>query len=350
MNKSRYLILSTFFILVTVSFGPTTATAFSAPTLPERQFPFSSIFLHLPFHTVQLCPKTITAAGISVAVFLPGLCDEIPPPPEEPEDPAEPEDPTLEFSADPDALEEGDSSTLAWEAENADTCAASEGWDGDKPTSGSESVSPTETTTYTLICEGEGGEVMQSVMVTVTPAPEPEPEGELLISEVYYDVHPDQGVETTGANNNEWVELYNGTNSDIDLSGWKIADTSTSDVIPEGVVIPAGGFLIITATTSTAGFWPEIPENVGMVVLESAIGNGLANGGDSVFLLDAEDNEIDAVSWGASIIAFEPSVPLVTEGNSIARLDLSVDTDTAVDWEEFEIPTPGAMNVVPDPE
>lgn len=350
MKILSYSAISTITVLFVFAAAPSSVSALSWQSVYDGNsieierhvlYPF-------PFHPVlpfKLCPKTITAAGISVAVFLPGLCDEAPPPPEE--EPEVPPAPTLALSATPDGIDEGDSSELAWHSEHTDSCAASDGWSGEKGTSGSEMVSPTDTTTYTLVCDGDDGDVTQSVIVTVTPTPEPEPEGKLLISEVYYDVHPDRGVESTGANNNEWVELYNGTNSDADLSGWKIADTGSADVLPDGTVISAGGFLIITATSSTAGFWPDIPEDVAIVVLGSAIGNGLANGGDKVSLLNAEDDAIDAVSWGTNTSAFDPAMPTVMEGNSIARPDLAVDTDTAADWEEQESPSPGAPNVVP---
>ena len=38
----------------------------------------------------------------------------------------------------------------------------------------------------------------------------------------------------------EWVELYNPTNSDVDLSGWEIASTTVlkkTFTIPDGVVL-----------------------------------------------------------------------------------------------------------------
>jgi len=44
----------------------------------------------------------------------------------------------------------------------------------------------------------------------------------------------------------EWVELYNPTNGDVDLSGWSIASTTVLKktlIIPEGTVITSGDFL-----------------------------------------------------------------------------------------------------------
>jgi hypothetical protein len=46
----------------------------------------------------------------------------------------------------------------------------------------------------------------------------------------------------------EWVELYNPTESDIDLSGWQIASTTVLKktlTIPDGTIISSGDFLNI---------------------------------------------------------------------------------------------------------
>ena len=178
----------------------------------------------------------------------------------------------------------------------------------------------------------------------IPPPPPEETIGHVVISEVHYNVDVAHGVNTTN-DNNEWVELYNGTNETVDLSGWKLVDNTATSTLPEGTLLPAGEFLIITATSSTAGFWPDIPEDVEIIVLGSLIGNSLAAGGDVVLLRDDEDTLVDAVSWGSNTTAFDPSVPGVTQGESVARILLTVDTDTAADWEERGIPSPGLADV-----
>lgn len=45
----------------------------------------------------------------------------------------------------------------------------------------------------------------------------------------------------------EWIEIYNSNNSDVDLSGWQIQDTVgtiTTYTIPQGTIILADGFLV----------------------------------------------------------------------------------------------------------
>lgn len=168
--------------------------------------------------------------------------------------------------------------------------------------------------------------------------PPPAPEGTLLITEVLYDVGDGQGAEPQ----NEWVEIRNGTNSDINLSGYSLHDSSVSfDVLPD-VVLPAGGFAIVTNAADTADFW-TIPDDAVVVVLGSPIGNGLSNAGDHVSLHDASDAIVDSVGWGTDTGAFGVESGLTASaGSSLARTPMDADTDTAADWEENTAPTPGS--------
>lgn len=94
-----------------------------------------------------------------------------PPPP-----PATTTPPTLTFSGSPLNITAGQSSALSWSSTDTTSCTASNGWSGSKGLSGTESVSPTATTTYTLSCDGAGGSVSKQVTIGVsatTPTPPP---------------------------------------------------------------------------------------------------------------------------------------------------------------------------------
>lgn len=179
-------------------------------------------------------------------------------------------------------------------------------------------------------------------VVPPPPPPPPPPgdngdgEGMLLITEVYYDVDGTHGVETT----NEWVEIYNGTDQAADLSGWMIGDSAGSDVLPEGTVLASNAFMVVSDDASTETFW-SLPDGTVFVALDSAIGNGLANGGDAVYLKNVAAEIIDSMSYGTNTDAFDPSVPAVAPGHSIMRTDINSDTDTAADWSDAEFPGPG---------
>ena len=93
--------------------------------------------------------------------------------------------PTVDsFMAMPDMIIPGESATLMWETSWADAVTI-EGVTGPLAVDGQTTVTPTETTMYTLIATGPGGPpAMADVTVTVEVAPEPEPE--VPIVEEYY--------------------------------------------------------------------------------------------------------------------------------------------------------------------
>ncbi len=100
--------------------------------------------------------------GWAVETYLEEVISAPPPPP-----PA----PMVTISASPVTIITGDTATLTWSSTNATSCTASGGWSGTKTISGSESVSPTANTTYTLSCSGTGGSVNGAATVTVTTPP-----------------------------------------------------------------------------------------------------------------------------------------------------------------------------------
>jgi hypothetical protein len=77
--------------------------------------------------------------------------------------------PTANISADPENILIGESSVLSWTTANADSITITPGIGSVDPY-GSTSVSPAETTTYTITAEGPGGEpAIQTVTVSVNP-------------------------------------------------------------------------------------------------------------------------------------------------------------------------------------
>jgi len=102
-----------------------------------------------------------------------------PPPPPPPVQPAPPPPPPpapdiTEFSAEPSTIERGQSSTLKWSVSNATEITIDHGV-GTVQASGTKSVFPTETTTYSLRATGAGGTMNKTATVTVTAPPPPPP-------------------------------------------------------------------------------------------------------------------------------------------------------------------------------
>ncbi|MDD5760628.1 MAG: hypothetical protein PHF45_01020, partial [Candidatus Pacebacteria bacterium] len=78
--------------------------------------------------------------------------------------------PTINLWLDKYSLNQGESTYLRWTSNYTNYCVASNGWSGTKSTSGIETISPPNNTTYTLTCYGHNncGSVSQSVTIYTT--------------------------------------------------------------------------------------------------------------------------------------------------------------------------------------
>ncbi len=88
--------------------------------------------------------------------------------------------PTVVLTASRTSLEPGQATRLQWEAPAAASCTASDGWRGDRSSSGSQWLRPDTTRTFSLSCKNAFGTDTRSVTVEVAatepePAPEPVP-------------------------------------------------------------------------------------------------------------------------------------------------------------------------------
>ncbi|MGA7219034.1 MAG: peptidoglycan-associated lipoprotein Pal [Candidatus Sulfotelmatobacter sp.] len=150
--------------------------------------------------------KTLVTLIALCAILMLGACKKkaAPPPPPPPPPPPSP---TASISASPDTIQKGQSATLSWQTTNA-TDVSIDGI-GAVQASGTQSVSPTDSTTYHLVAKGSGGTQEATTRLTVTPAPvaetapPPSPSEEDLfgssVKDVYFDydksdVRPDQSA------------------------------------------------------------------------------------------------------------------------------------------------------------
>ena len=114
-----------------------------------------------------------------------------PPPPPPPPPPA----PTASISVNPNTIQAGQSASLTWQTGNA-TDVSIDGIGAVQP-NGSQSVSPSDSTTYHLVAKGSGGTQEATARLTVTPVAAPPPpttgsatEEELFsqnVKDVYFD-------------------------------------------------------------------------------------------------------------------------------------------------------------------
>jgi uncharacterized repeat protein (TIGR01451 family) len=181
------------------------------------------------------------------------------------------------------------------------------------------------------------------------------PQDHLLISEVM--VNPD-GLDA----GREWVEIYNATRANVDLSGWYVGDVGAGGEygsglyqFPEGATLVAEGIIVLAHQADDVAFTPDYeflvdphrddPAVPNMRPAGSWDGFGLAlgNGGDEVLLLDASGAPVDVVVWGAG--AYPGVVPHpggLDQGHSLERRPPREDTDDCSrDFFDRYPPTPG---------
>ncbi|MHA2023659.1 MAG: lamin tail domain-containing protein [Candidatus Thorarchaeota archaeon] len=161
----------------------------------------------------------------------------------------------------------------------------------------------------------------------------------IVISEVLYDPI---GTESGG----EAVELYNPTNSTVDVSGWviKTESSATDATIPTQTFLQPQQYYLIADSN-----WETSKDNPVWDSADHEEPITLQNTDSGIALIDTNSNIIDAVGWGdpAGIDStLYETVPadLVTLGKSIYR---SIDTDNNV--MDFAETTPNLKNsTMPD--
>ena len=103
--------------------------------------------------------------------------------------------------------------------------------------------------------------------------------------------------DTLGDENiHEWVEVYNYSGQDVDMSGWSLSDEDTDfAIIGQGVVIPAGGFVVFTEDPQAfIANWSVGTE--GVDVFNVAIGS-LANTSDEIVLMDGQGGVVWSLAY-----------------------------------------------------
>jgi len=106
------------------------------------------------------------------AVMLLSACHKKTPPPPPPPPPP-PAAPTASLAANPNTIDQGQSTTLTWQTTDATEVSIS-GVGAVQP-NGSQQVTPGSSTTYTLTAKGPGGTQTATTRVTVNAAPPPPP-------------------------------------------------------------------------------------------------------------------------------------------------------------------------------
>ena len=117
--------------------------------------------------------KWFALAVILGSVMVIGACGKKKAPAPPPPPPPAPAAPTASISVSPSSIQAGQSASLTWQTSNA-TDVSIDGI-GAVQANGSQSVSPTDSTTYHLVAKGAGGNQEATARLSVTQAPPPPP-------------------------------------------------------------------------------------------------------------------------------------------------------------------------------
>ena len=162
---------------------------------------------------------------------------------------------------------------------------------------------------------------------------------QVKVSEVCYDAN---GAGDDSAH--EWVELYNAGPYAVELTGWALLDNTARDSL-SGASLEPRAFAVVAAGPD---FEADYPAFDGLLIFagDGRIGNGLANQGDRMILLDAERRPVDALSYGDDSEIFDPPIAAVAPGHCLERTPVGYDTDTARDFRDNPRPSPGSASEI----
>jgi hypothetical protein len=164
----------------------------------------------------------------------------------------------------------------------------------------------------------------------------------IVINELH--VNPDIKTELV-----EFIELYNNSATDVDLSGWSFTN-GVHFTFPAGSKCPAGGYVVIAEDvdqlrTKLASMGLQMAASC----LFGPYGGKLNNQGERVVLCDARGHVADEVDYGAGFPWPTVGDPVPADkpgtGQSLQLIHPDLDNNVAGNWRSGRI-TPGQQNSV----
>lgn len=96
----------------------------------------------------------------------------------------------------------------------------------------------------------------------------------------------------------EWIELYNASDSPVNVRDWTLWDRGAKPVLitAEDILLPPGAFLILAAQLPIADVWAQLPCRA----LRLSGFPSLNNSGDDIVIRDATGLRVDSLAYTAS--------------------------------------------------
>lgn len=156
----------------------------------------------------------------------------------------------------------------------------------------------------------------------------PEPElDHIIFTQILYDPPGKEDKE-------EWLEIYNPTDSSLELSGWSITDNSGTWEFPDQTATGPRSYLIIARDSEGFSNLTGCSADIGTFT------RGLNNPGDQLSLKNPDLRIIDFVAWERGYNDAYPEWDISAgDGKSIKRKPLT-DTDSPGDWLSEQEPEP----------
>ena len=119
----------------------------------------------------------------------------------------------------------------------------------------------------------------------------------VIINEIMYQCLDIAYTNTKGnCKNYEYVELYNKTDSEIDLSYWRFEVEKDKYRLPKDTILGSGEYLLITDRKAAIETVYSLP--VGAAIYEYDF--GLSNTGDTISLQNCNGQEVDSVTYSST--------------------------------------------------
>ncbi|HET7305742.1 MAG TPA: lamin tail domain-containing protein [Segeticoccus sp.] len=142
---------------------------------------------------------------------------------------------------------------------------------------------------------------------------------------------------------NDFVELFNSSDTSVDLSGWKVAYWSASHVAGDppssttklSGTIGAGEHYLVQEAAGRGGTEPlPTPDATGSIFMSSS--------GAEVAVLDADGDVVDLLGWGDANYSEGAPAPETDNETSVARRSACYDTDSNL--ADFAVGDPAPQN------
>lgn len=154
--------------------------------------------------------------------------------------------------------------------------------------------------------------------------------GSLIVNEIMYDPLTGQ---------NEWLELFNRSQSSVNLARWRFTDRPTASgninsftITTQSRTIQPGDFVVVAAESTILSLFPELrtpSPDQHLFILNRTGGFSLGNDGDDIVLYDAAGRVIDSVAYSPRW--HHPDVT-DTKGRSLERISPSGDSNDPRNW------------------